>query len=107
MEYGPAPLPGGGMPNQRMAPPLRPLLRAVEQEHAAPPAAVQQEFGVAARVIDELSSRQLNLHVEVDHEARRVRIQVLNGDGTLIREIPARSLFDTLSGGGLIVDPLG
>jgi hypothetical protein len=32
---------------------------------------------------------------------------VLNGDGAVVREIPARSLLDTLSGGGLIVDQLG
>ena len=68
---------------------------------------MQQEFDVAARVIEELSSRQVNLHFEVDHEAGKVRVQVLSGDGSVVREIPARSLLDTLSGGGLIVDQLG
>ena len=34
-------------------------------------------------------------------------IGTLNGDGAVVREIPARSLLDTLSGGGLIVDQLG
>lgn len=107
MEYGPSPISGVGKPTQRTAPPPRPALRAVEEEHDAPPAAVQQEFDVAARVIEELSSRQVNLHFEVDHEAGKVRVQVLNGDGAVVREIPARSLLDTLSGGGLIVDQLG
>ncbi len=107
MEYGPAPISGIGKPTQRNAAPPRPALRAVEQEHETPPAAVQQEFDVAARVIEELSSRQVNLHFEVDHDAGKVRVQVLNGDGAVVREIPARSLLDTLSGGGLIVDQLG
>jgi uncharacterized FlaG/YvyC family protein len=83
------------------------VLHAVEDEHDTPPAAVQQEFDVAARVIEELSSRQVNLHFEVDHQAGKVRVQVLNGDGAVVREIPTRSLLDTLSGGGLIVDQLG
>jgi uncharacterized FlaG/YvyC family protein len=107
MEYGPAPISGIGKPTQRTATPPRPVLRAVEQAHETPPAAVQQEFDVAARVIEELSSRQVNLHFEVDHSAGKVRVQVLNGDGAVVREIPARSLLDTLSGGGLIVDQLG
>ena len=98
MEYGPAPISGVGKPTQRTASPPRPVLRAVEQD--TPPPAVQQEF-------EELSSRQVNLHFEVDHEAGKVRVQVLNGDGAVVREIPARSLLDTLSGGGLIVDQLG
>ena len=105
MEYGPAPISGVGKPTQRTASPPRPVLRAVEQD--TPPPAVQQEFDVAARVIEELSSRQVNLHFEVDHEAGKVRVQVLSGDGSVVREIPARSLLDTLSGGGLIVDQLG
>jgi hypothetical protein len=104
MEYGPVPISGVGKPTQRTAPPPRSALRA---EHDTPPPAVQQEFDVAARVIEELSSRQVNLHFEVDHQAGKVRVQVLSGDGSVVREIPARSLLDTLSGGGLIVDQLG
>jgi hypothetical protein len=105
MEYGPAPISGVGKPTQRTASPPRPVLRAVDDD--TPPPAVQQELDVAARVIEELSSRQVNLHFEVDHNAGRVRVQVLSGDGSVVREIPARSLLDTLSGGGLIVDQLG
>lgn len=104
MEYGPAPISGVGKPAQRTTQSPRPALRAVED---TPPPAVQQEFDVAARVIEELSSRQVNLHFEVDHEAGKVRVQVLSGDGSVVREIPTRSLLDTLSGGGLIVDQLG
>ena len=107
MDYGPAPISGVPKPTQRPAQPSRPVLRVVDQEHDTPPAAVQQEFDVAARVIEELSSRQVNLHFEVDHDAGSVRVQVLNGDGSVVKEIPARSLFDTLSGGGLLVDELG
>jgi hypothetical protein len=107
MEYGPAPISGVGKPTQHTAPPSRPVLRAVGGEYDTPPAAVQQEFDVAARVIEELSSRRVNLHFEVDHQARKVRVQVLNGDGAVLREIPTRSLLDTLAGGGLIVDQVG
>ena len=102
MDNGPAPTSGVPKPTQRPAQPSRPVLRAVDQEHDTPPAAVRQEFDVAARVLEELSSQRVSLHFEVDHNAGKVRVQVLNGDGAVIREIPASSLFDTLSGGGLI-----
>ena len=51
MEYGPAPISGVGKPTQRTAPPPRPVLRAVVDD--TPPPAVQQEFDVAARVIEQ------------------------------------------------------
>jgi uncharacterized FlaG/YvyC family protein len=107
VDYGPAPISGVPKPTQRPAQPSRAVLRVVDQERDTPPAAVEQQLDVAARVIEELSARQVNLHFEVDHDAGKVRVQVLNGEGSVVREIPARSLFDTLSGGGLIVDERG
>jgi uncharacterized FlaG/YvyC family protein len=73
----------------------------------APPPEIEHEYNVAAQVIEELASRQVNLHFEVDHDAGTVRVQVLSGDGTILREIPAQSLLETLSGGGLLVDQHG
>lgn len=107
MEHGPAPISGVPKPTHRPAQPSRPVLRAVENGHDTPPAAVEHEFDVAARVLEHLSSQQVNLHLEVDHDAGSVRVQVLNGDGSIVKEIPTRSLFDTLSGSGPLVDELG
>jgi hypothetical protein len=73
----------------------------------APPPELQHELNVAAQVIEELSSKQINLHFEVDDDSNSVRVQVLDGDGKILREIPARSLLDTLSGGGLLIDKHG
>ncbi|HYW28712.1 MAG TPA: flagellar protein FlaG [Gaiellales bacterium] len=78
-----------------------PALQLVPSE---PPAALADEYHAAARVIEELAARQINLHFEVDEDANRVRVQVLDQHGDVIREIPARSLLDSLSGGGLIID---
>ena len=68
-----------------------------------PPAAVQAEYQAAAKVIESLASQHVNLHFEVD-EANRVQVQVMDADGRVIREIPARSMLDMLSGGGLLID---
>ena len=105
MEHRREPILGIAKSAPRPAPALRPVRAAVEPE--TPPADVRREFDLAARVIEELSQRQVNLHFEVDHDAGRVRVQVLDGDGAVVREIPPRCLLDTLSGGGLLVDQRG
>jgi FlaG protein len=81
-----------------------PALQAVPSE---PPAALADEYQAAARVIEELAAHQVNLHFEVDETTNRVRVQMLDQHGSVIREIPARSLLDSLSGGGLIIDHKG
>jgi len=81
-----------------------PALQLVPSE---PPAALAEEYHAAARVIEELAAKQINLHFEVDESTNRVRVQMLDQHGDVIREIPARSLLDSLSGGGLIADYRG
>lgn len=78
-----------------------PALQLVPSE---PPPALRDEYHAAARVIEELAAHQINLHFEVDEDTNRVRVQMLDHHGSVIREIPARSLLDSLSGGGLIID---
>jgi hypothetical protein len=70
----------------------------------SPPPEVQAELATAQQVIAELAARQVNLHFDVDHDTGQVRVEMLNGDGELIKEIPARRVLDTLSGRGLLVD---
>jgi uncharacterized FlaG/YvyC family protein len=62
---------------------------------------------VAAQAIETLASQQINLHFEVDEHNNTVHVQVLDSDGQVLKEIPAGSLFDTLSGGGLLIDQRG
>lgn len=71
---------------------------------ASPPPEVQQDLATAQQVIDDLTARQVNLHFDVDHETGKVRVEMIDGNGKLIKEIPARRLLDTLSGGGLLID---
>lgn len=77
------------------------------QPPATPPPELKQDLAVAQHVIEELQSRQVDLHFEVDEAEGRVRVQVRNGAGEVIREIPTRSLLETLSGGGLLIDLKG
>jgi uncharacterized FlaG/YvyC family protein len=71
---------------------------------ASPPPEVQQDLATAQQVIDDLTARQVNLHFNVDHDTGKVRVEMIDGNGKLIKEIPARRLLDTLSGGGLLID---
>jgi uncharacterized FlaG/YvyC family protein len=92
--------------------PLRPSARAGSASArdgsstgaSSPPAELQQDLATAQQVIADLASRQVNLHFEVDQSSGKVRIEMIDGNGKLIREIPARRLLDTLSGGGLLID---
>jgi FlaG protein len=92
--------------------PLRPSARAGSTAargggstaSASPPAELQQELATAQQVIADLTSRQVNLHFEVDRDTGKVRVEMIDGEGKVIREIPARRLLDTLSGGGLLID---
>lgn len=71
---------------------------------AGPPVELQQDLATAQQVIADLASRQVNLHFEVDRETGKVRVEMIDRKGKVIREIPARRLLDTLSGGGLLID---
>jgi uncharacterized FlaG/YvyC family protein len=82
--------------------------QAVSQElPSEPPAALQAEYSAAARVIEDLAARQINLHFEIDQSTNRVHVQMLDANGDVIREIPTKSLLDSLSGGGLLIDQKG
>lgn len=75
-----------------------------------PPADLLTEFDRAASVIDDLLSRQVNVHFEVDDRTGKVRVQVVDGDGSVLREIPATHMLDVLSSGsanGLAVNAVG
>ena len=106
MDNSIAPIVGVSKPAPSPSPARRqPPLHAVPD---GPPEHLQQELSTAARVIEELSSRQVNLHFEVDPSGTGpVRVQVRDGHGNVLREIPSRSLFETLAGGGLLIDQRG
>ena len=103
MEHGPNSIGGRVIP-------LRPSTGASSRffrsgpAPGSPPPEVQAELATAQQVIAELTARQVNLHFDVDHDTGQVRVEVLNGDGEVIKEIPARPVLDTLAGGGLLVD---
>jgi uncharacterized FlaG/YvyC family protein len=107
MEHGLTPIGGTSATNR-----FQPVRKAGASPSAAtsgdqPPAALQAEYQAAAKAIEELAAQQVNLHFEVDSESNKVRVQVLDHDGRVMREIPARSLLDMLSGGGLLIDERG
>lgn len=74
------------------------------QAQSSPPPEVQQDLATAQQVIADLVARQVNLHFDVDRETGKVRVEMIDGNGKVIKEIPARRVLDTLSGGGLLID---
>jgi uncharacterized FlaG/YvyC family protein len=104
MEHGLTPIGGSAAPNRFT--PVRRSASTESQKSDQPPSALQAEYQAAAKVLEDLAAQHVNLHFEID-DANRVHVQVLDGDGKVIREIPARSLLDMLSGGGLMVDERG
>ena len=65
---------------------------------STPPPEVLADLDRAAQVLHELSRRNVALHFEVDKESRKIHVQVLDGNGKVVREIPATRLMDVLSG---------
>jgi hypothetical protein len=63
---------------------------------AAPPPDALAELDKAARVLDELRQKQVNLHFEVQRD--RIHVQVRDGSGHVVREIPATKMLDVLAG---------
>ena len=104
MEHGLTPIGGSAAPNRFT--PVRRAAPPSSLQGEQPPAALQAEYQAAAKVIEDLAAQHVNLHFEID-DNNRVHVQVLDGNGRVIREIPARSLLDMLSGGGLMVDERG
>src|SRR5918999_277550 len=78
---------------------------------ATPPPEVLAALDEGARVMRELSEARVELHfaVEQGNAGKRVRIQVREADGQVVRDIPTRKLLDILAGDGrgLAVDTLG
>jgi hypothetical protein len=65
---------------------------------ATPPPEALAELDKAARVLDELSTKQVNLHFEVDDSSQNIHVQVRDAGGKVLREIPATKLLDVLAG---------
>jgi FlaG protein len=104
MEHGPDPI-------GRLIP-LRPGARAGSvaarsdgsSGSGSPPPELQQDLATAQQVIAQLAAQQVNLHFDVDQSTGKVRIEMIDGNGKLIKEIPARRVLDSLTGGGLLID---
>jgi len=77
----------------------------------SPPAEVLDALDAAARVLDDLRTKQVNLSFSVEGEGglKRVRVEVRDASGALVREIPPRHLLDLLAGDtrGVTVDERG
>jgi hypothetical protein len=82
---------------------------AAESFPATPPPEVLASLDKAARVLEELAARQVNLHFAVDEKTRRVEVEVRDGNGKLVRTIPQGRALDVLGGDltGLAVDARG
>jgi hypothetical protein len=78
---------------------------------ATPPPEVLDSLDTAARVLGELRTNQINLSFSVDGfgSEKRIHVEVRDGTGALVREIPPKHLLDLLAGDahGVTVDERG
>ena len=65
---------------------------------AAPPPDALAELDKAARVLDELRTKKVDLHFEVAEGDDRIHVQVRDASGTVLREIPVTKMLDVLAG---------
>ena len=66
-----------------------------------PPREVLDMIGVAARVLQELRMRGRELRFEHDPDTGRLRIEVRDLEGNVLRTIPPSRVLDVATGGGL------
>ena len=67
----------------------------------APPADVVEEMSKAAQVWKELRDNDRELHFEIDPDTKRVRIEVRDLEGNVLRRIPPSEALDVIGGAPL------
>src|SRR4051794_8492787 len=63
-----------------------------------PPAEVLYALDRAQSVLAELASRQVSMRISVDDETDKIHVALYDGEGKLIREVPAHHATAMLSG---------
>jgi hypothetical protein len=63
-----------------------------------PPPEVLYALDRAQSVLAELASRQVSMHISVDQETDKIHVALYDGEGKLIREVPASHATAMLSG---------
>lgn len=97
LAVAPRPVPDRGRVATQQASQVSP---APEAFPASPPAEVLDMLDTAASVLQELASKQVTMHIEVvdGGAGKRIHVEVLDAEGTLLREIPPHQMFDVLAG---------
>ncbi len=95
--------PQGGLPYlpdpKRVRQPAGPKPASTDQVPPTPPAEVLAGLERAGAVARELESQNVSLRFEVDEQARRITIDVVDGNGKLLRQIPPGRLGSVLRSG--------
>jgi hypothetical protein len=90
--------------------PASPVTPAAEPITDTPPAEVLASLDTAARVLEDLQAREVNMRIEVNKKTNEIEVELVDSDGQILRRIPATRALDFLAGGagsGLAVDELG
>jgi flagellar protein FlaG len=77
---------------------------------SSPPQEVLDALDTAANVLRELAQRRVEMRFEFDERANQVHVEVRDGEGNVVRQIPATRALDILAGAGvdgLVVDAVG
>jgi hypothetical protein len=85
-------------PEQAAAPTFSLDQAAAGRIPARPPAEVLQSLARAQSVLAELASREVSMHITVDAETAKVRVELRNAHDEVIREVPPRDAVAMLAG---------
>jgi flagellar protein FlaG len=84
--------------------PVAPTGRSpIEPIPANPPQDLLDDLDTAARVLDDLDEKNVDLKLAVDDKTGRVHVELRDADGQVLRRVPASQALDLLAGepGGL------
>ena len=88
-------------PNAPGGPAFDPVAAGSSDIPVAPPAEVMRDVEAAARRADWMREQGQELHFEIDPDTRRVRVEVRNLNGEVVRVIPASEGLAIATGGAL------
>jgi hypothetical protein len=96
---GPAPVdPAAPARRRRPAAPAAPPAAVTQPIPAAPPQEVLDGLDTAARVLNDLDAKQVDLHLAVDDHTGRVHVELRDAEGQVLRRVPSGQALDLLAG---------
>lgn len=102
-----SPDPGAGVAGPRRSPPPEGVKHAFPTQPSSavtpipdsPPPEALEAVAMAAQTLAELASRDVTLQLDLTHGAGRLRVKVVDGEGSVVDSLTPQRTFELLSRG--------